>query len=71
MPQLEGKSNDEKFDKIIVEVEQADVEGNKRGNLVSYLLRLVAESIGVWAEGRGEADDCRNDQKDAVSQIKE
>lgn len=71
MPQLEVKSNDEEFHKIIIEMEQAGVERDEWGNRGSCLLGIVSQSWGVWAEWRGEADDCLNDQKSNVSHVKE
>lgn len=68
MPQLKIKSNDEELDKIVGEVEQAGLERDQWGNIGSDFWRLLSESLGIWAEGRREDDDRRNDQK-SIAQI--
>lgn len=68
MPQLKIKSNDEELDKIVGEVEQAGLERDQWGNIGSDLWRFLSESLGIWAEGRREDDDRRNDQK-SIAQV--
>lgn len=68
MPQLKIKSNDEELDKIVGEVEQAGLERDQWGNIGGDLWRFLSESLGIWAEGRREDDDRRNDQK-SIAQV--